>query len=376
MRRTVFSKAGFTQAFTLVELLVVIAIIGVLVALLLPAVQAAREAARRTQCKNNLKQLGLACQNFQSTYKFFPLGGTTNYPLFDEYFTDGKPNGPLKQGLGWAYQILPFIEQDNAKENAAGAFTSTTGNAALAAIQQNPVEAYNCPSRRPPTRGQEDTRNATGVRPWLIDYVGVTAGPSRSEAPNQFDSYMQDYVDGTADNRDILFWGCEGCAAELPQANRIAQLRAKPLGLVYRGVIQRTDWKHDARPQPVHLGFTKKMTFAKITDGSSNTLLLAEKRLSPSKYETGEWHDDRGWTDGYDPDIMRSTAYELGADREEEGDSTLRAFGYGLGSAHSSVMNAVLADGSTQTISFDIDRELLNRLGHPFDGEVVDKSDL
>ena len=67
-------------AFTLVELLVVIAIIGILVALLLPAIQAAREAARRTQCRNNLKNIGLAIHNFHDTYKMFPTGGTITKP--------------------------------------------------------------------------------------------------------------------------------------------------------------------------------------------------------------------------------------------------------------------------------------------------------
>ena len=90
------------SAFTLIELLVVISIIGVLIALLLPAVQAARESARRTQCVNNLKQLGVALHTYESASRSFPPGYVSNFDA------SGNDTGP---GWGWAAMLLPQIEQ-------------------------------------------------------------------------------------------------------------------------------------------------------------------------------------------------------------------------------------------------------------------------
>src|SRR5262249_7092508 len=99
------NRAGFT----LIELLVVIAIIGVLIALLLPAVQAAREAARRSQCVNNLMQLGIAVQNYEAAHEGLPPGVV-------------NAKGPIKNTpsgyhFGWMTQILPFIEQGNVQRH-------------------------------------------------------------------------------------------------------------------------------------------------------------------------------------------------------------------------------------------------------------------
>ena len=126
-------RTNRSHGFTLVELLVVIAIIAMLVTLLLPAVQAARSAARRTQCKNNMRQIGLGIHNYESAHGAQP-----------KYHDTTEPYGWGKAGPTWTMSILPFIEEQGLFDLFD--FTETLKHAANAQATQTLVSVYVCPS--------------------------------------------------------------------------------------------------------------------------------------------------------------------------------------------------------------------------------------
>ena len=146
-------KAIVQRGFTLIELLVVIAIIAILVGLLLPAVQQAREAARRTQCRNHLKQLGLALHNYHDIFRLFPPG------YISRFDATGNDTGP---GWGWVSCLLPQLEQSNLYNQIN--FNVGIEDAANGAVRVLKLPTLLCPSDTAPDRWQAISRNlSTGA---------------------------------------------------------------------------------------------------------------------------------------------------------------------------------------------------------------------
>lgn len=146
-------RSHFRRGFTLIELLVVIAIIAILIALLLPAVQQAREAARRTQCKNNLMQLGIAMHNYEMAFEILP-SGTVNLT---------GPIRNIEEGyhMSWTVQLLPALEQAGLFGNIN--FNESAYAPANTAARAATISAFQCPS---------DNRQLTGVS----SYAGCFGG--------------------------------------------------------------------------------------------------------------------------------------------------------------------------------------------------------
>ncbi|MDA1017726.1 MAG: DUF1559 domain-containing protein [Planctomycetota bacterium] len=231
------------HGFTLIELLVVIAIIAILVALLLPAVQQAREAARRSQCKNNLKQIGLAMHNHHEAHGLLPDGGENWWSGRTKTVTGAIEKAP-RQTWCFLYQILPFMENANLYKE---------GNDAV--LRRSPISAYACPSRR-------DLSSAGGRA--YNDYAG-NAGTIGIYDANGV---------RTGGGGGLANWG-----------------DGKRGAVVTRGKLGTDNYQ--------------EVKFRDITDGTSNTIMVGEKAMGQDEYYTATCSDNEGYTSGWDWDIVR-----------------------------------------------------------------------
>ncbi|HEY1067145.1 MAG TPA: DUF1559 domain-containing protein [Pirellulales bacterium] len=244
------------SAFTLIELLVVITIIAILIALLLPAVQAIRQAARRTQCQNNLKQIGLAMHNHENTQKFYPSAGET----WDAHMTyvNGIPAKAPIQKAGWGFQILPYLEKTDVWAGQGANDMEKSINAI-----RTGVPAFFCPSRGP-------------MR--IISAADWYNNPSNSG--QTFGHAQTDYAS----------------ACDTSGAN---------------GIIRRTSSTDN--------NFKVLVTPASVRDGLSNTFLIGEKRLNIAALGQMQSDDNEGYTAGYDHDTIRYFSYQPGPDPNSPG---------------------------------------------------------
>lgn len=336
------------HGFTLVELLVVIAIIGVLIALLLPAVQQAREAARRMECTNNLKQFGLGIHNWHDTYGKLP-------PLV------------LHSGRASMFvQILPQMEQGNVYDMLNGGNANTTDKTYLGLHMETNWDRLNqrereslasipfmtCPSRR---TGSEAIRDSGTSRGPLADYAMVAI------------RYDISLTNDTTDSTEAEWWNHHnGNDSYHVNMLKSAFIVAKP------DLTQSGDAQFE-KAKPRH-------SFARITDGLSNTALVGEKDVTANEFgrccggtdnADGSWlFDDGSWREY---NASRNIRHRFGRGPNDTGDQTDPDREVGFGSWHPGIVQFLLGDGSVTNLSKNTPELIRRQYGHCSDGTVISR---
>jgi prepilin-type N-terminal cleavage/methylation domain-containing protein/prepilin-type processing-associated H-X9-DG protein len=352
---TANTRSRVRRGFTLVELLVVIAVMGILIALLLPAVQSARESARMIQCKNHLKQIGLAWLHHHDTQGFFPTGG------WGSNWTGDPDRGfDKRQPGGWAYNTLPFLEEeqvhDLGQRMSYGAHPDKKD--VLAQATQSAATLFLCPSRRPQTE------------PFIFTRQAATLANINLKTTSNV--WRGDYSANAGDQ----MWN-----TDLASPITVAQ-------------VHDPKFKFDPTDNPKLHGYSTGVSYyqstvsiRQIAGGASHKYMVGEKFLLTDKYFTGDDLGDNDWLwTGWDQDLYRtaginyqsanspptpSTPSPIPPQRDtssSDADPTTKKYAINMwGSPHAAGFNMVFCDGSVHTLEYGIDL-LVHRWNHNRDG--------
>lgn len=306
--------------FTLLELLAVIAIIGILVGILLPAVQKVKELANRMTCSNNIKQIGTAWLLHEDSHQFFPSAGGRRFPTIN--FDGDTPRVINQQNGGWAYQILPFLEQENLWRG--GGMADLVSKNEL--IKRTGVKTFICPSRRGSTTHVNNLPSLQSLVPICAptDYA--------ANAGNTFSPILG----GKPTSEFMWPW--------------------HPDPMYMNGVTR-----------PIYNGGAIRLR--DITDGLGFTMVIGEKAIDLRYLGEHQNDDDAGWHDGWDWDTNRIP--NLKPQKDKMSEPALRFGRAYFGSSHAVGYPAFFADGSVRIINYDSSSDILNAIGGINDNLVV-----
>jgi prepilin-type N-terminal cleavage/methylation domain-containing protein len=331
------------KAFTLVELLVVIAIIGVLVALLLPAVQAAREAARRSQCTNNLKQIGVAVHNYESATKEIPYNRYS-----DNYGAPAAAWGRAIVNCGsqcestlpcrawsWLASILPYLEQGTLYSQGGIPQTPLETSPVVGAV----IPAFHCPSDLLAESNPLERTNTYYVR--QLREIGLTNYDGVMGAQSNVPLFVVDNVDAPGQNE--------------PWANG-------------NGVMAVLAWQNP-------LGFRN------IEDGTSRTFMAGEQAFEPSRAACGDIGKCYGmgysWAHSIEASATAAIQPNFAVPGRPSPDPSVDTFPYrsqfGFNSMHPGGLSFVYVDGSVHFVNEDIDLGVYHAMATIKGGETLDQ---